>query len=113
MKVWSIAWINLRRALRDRTGLFFLVALPLLLVFIIGAAFGGATTPVLGVVGEAGVLSAEPGMRVRNFEDEVALRTAVEHGEVSAGLVRAAEVPSRLLVRPDRAGHPRTRCAHP
>ena len=43
-------------------------------------------------------------MRVRNFEDEVALRTAVEHGEVSAGLVRAAEVPSRLLVRPDRAG---------
>ncbi|NGY66530.1 ABC transporter permease [Lentzea sp. NEAU-D13] len=104
MKVWSIAWTNLRRALRDRTGLFFLVALPLLLVFIIGAAFGGASTPVLGVVGEAGALTAEAGMRVRNFEDEVALRTAVEHGEVSAGLVRAAEVPPRLLVRPDRAG---------
>ena len=104
MKVWSIAWINLRRALRDRTGLFFLVALPLLLVFIIGAAFGGASTPVLGVVGQAGALSTEAGIRVRDFANEAELRTAVEHGEVSAGLIRTAEETPRLLVRPDRAG---------
>ncbi|MFJ5993139.1 ABC transporter permease [Lentzea sp. NPDC092896] len=104
MKVWSIAWINLRRALRDRTGLFFLVALPLLLVFIIGAAFGGASTPVLGVVGQAGALSTESGIRVRDFANEASLRTAVEHGEVSAGLIRTAEETPRLLVRPDRTG---------
>lgn len=104
MKIWSIAWINLRRALRDRTGLFFLVALPLLLVFIIGAAFGGASTPVLGVVGQAGALSTEAGIRVRDFANEAELRTAVEHGEVSAGLIRTAEQAPRLLVRPDRTG---------
>jgi ABC-2 type transport system permease protein len=104
VKVLSIAWINVHRALRDRTGLFFLVALPLLLVFIIGAAFGSAGTPVVGLVGDAGTLGADPAVRVRVFADEPALRTAVEHGEVSAGLVRtAAETPS-LLVRSDRAG---------
>lgn len=73
-------------------------------MFILGAAFGGASTPVLGVVGQAGALSAESGMRVRDFADEATLRTAVEHGEVSAGLIRAAEEAPRLLVRPDRAG---------
>ncbi|SFR02439.1 ABC-2 type transport system permease protein [Lentzea waywayandensis] len=104
MKILSIGWINVRRALRDRTGLFFLVALPLMLVFIIGAAFGGAGSPVLGVVGDAGALRAESAMQVRDFSDEAALRTAVEHGEASAGLVRVAGQAPRLLVRPDRTG---------
>ena len=79
MKILAIGWINVRRALRDRTGLFFLVALPLMLVFIIGIAFGGTSTPVLGILGQAGALSAEPGLRVRAFADEAGLRTAVEH----------------------------------
>lgn len=104
MKVLAIGWINVRRALRDRTGLFFLVALPLMLVFIIGAAFGGATTPVIGVVGQAGALNADPAVRVRDFPDEPALRVAVEHGEISAGLVRTGDETPRLLVRADRTG---------
>ena len=104
MKIWAIGWINVRRALRDRTGLFFLVALPLMLVFIIGIAFGGTSTPVLGVLGQAGALSAEPGLRVRDFTNEADLRAAVEHGEVSAGLIRSAQETPRLLVRPDRTG---------
>lgn len=104
MKVLSIGWTSVRRAMRDRTGLFFVVALPLMLVFIIGAAFGGATTPVVGVVGGAGALSAEPAVRVRDFPDEPALRTAVERGEISAGLVRAGGATPRLLVRADRTG---------
>ncbi|MBM7864630.1 ABC transporter permease [Lentzea nigeriaca] len=104
MKVLSIGWVNVRRVVRDRTGLFFLVALPLMLVFILGAAFGGATTPVVGVVGDAGALSADDAVRVRNFPDEPALRSAVEHGEVSAGLVRTDDNAPRLLVRADRTG---------
>jgi ABC-2 type transport system permease protein len=104
VKVLSIGWINVRRALRDRTGLFFLVALPLMLVFIIGAAFGGATTPVVGVVGDAGALSSDTTVRVRDFPDEPALRTAVEHGEISAGVVRTSGSTPRLLVRADRTG---------
>lgn len=104
MKVLSIAWVNLRRVMRDRTGVFFLVALPLMLVFIIGASFGGATTPLLGVVGEAGALRTEPSVRVKDFPDEAALRAAVEHGEVSAGLVRTSADTPRMLVRADRTG---------
>lgn len=104
MRILSIAWMNLRRAMRDRTGLFFLVALPLMLVFIMGAAFGGASTPLLGVVGDAGVPRAEPSLRVRDFPDEAALRSAVEHGEVSAGLMRTSTDTPRMLVRADRTG---------
>ncbi len=104
MKILSIGWINVRRALRDRTGLFFLVALPLMLVFIIGAAFGSAGTPLLGVVGDAGALRAESAMRVQDFSDEAELRAAVEHGEASAGLIRASGQTPRLLIRPDRTG---------
>ncbi|GGU50097.1 ABC transporter permease [Lentzea flava] len=102
MKVLSIAWINVHRALRDRTGLFFLVALPLLLVFIIGAAFGGSMKPVVGVVGDAGALRSDASVQVRDFADEPALRAAVEHGEISAGLVRAGT--PVLLTRSDRSG---------
>ncbi|MGW6442637.1 ABC transporter permease [Lentzea sp. NPDC055074] len=102
MKILSIAWMNLVRVMRDRTGLFFLVALPMMLVFVIGASFGGATTPLLGVVGDAGALRAEPSLRVQDFADEASLRAAVEHGEVSAGLVRTST--PRMLVRPDRTG---------
>lgn len=104
MKVLSIAWTTARRTSRDRTGLFFLVALPLMLVFIIGAAFGGATTPVVGVAGGAGTLGDDPAVRVRDFPDETSLRTAVEHGEISAGLVRETGETPRLLVRADRTG---------
>ena len=104
MKALVIAWINVHRTLRDRTGLFFLVALPLMLVFIIGAAFGGATTPIVGVVGDAGALRAETALQVRDFTDEPALRAAVERGEVGAGIVRTSAEPPLLLVRADRTG---------
>ncbi|MET9232239.1 ABC transporter permease [Lentzea sp. NPDC003310] len=104
MKVLKIAWTNVHRALRDRTGLFFLVALPLLLVFVVGAAFGGAGTPVVGIAGDAGVLRDDPAVRVRDYTDESSLRAAVEHGEVSAGLVRTGSGTPLLLVRSDRAG---------
>ncbi|GLY49831.1 ABC transporter permease [Lentzea sp. NBRC 102530] len=104
MKVLTIAWNNVHRALRDRTGLFFLVALPLLLVFVVGAAFGGAGTPVVGVAGDAGVLRDDPAVRVRAFADEPSLRAAVEHGEVGAGLLRTGTGAPLLLVRSDQAG---------
>ena len=83
MKVMAIAGMNLRRIFRDRTSLFFVFVLPLMLVLILGAAFGGPSTPKLGVLGAnvghfLDALRAEPGLRVEEVAEEAELRTAVE-----------------------------------
>lgn len=91
-KVLTIAGMNLRRMFRDRTSLFFVFVLPLMLILILGTAFGGPGTPKLGVVGATtghflDALRAEPGLRVEEVAEEAGLRTAVERGELAAGLV--------------------------
>ena len=47
---FEIARVNLLRVLRDRTNLFFVFLLPLIIIIALGAAFGGAGTSRLGVV---------------------------------------------------------------
>lgn len=107
MKALAIAGVNLRRMFRDRVGLFFLFVLPFLLVLVLGAAFGGGVTPKLGVVGGDAhlldALRADRALQVETSADDAALRTAVERGEVSAGLV-VTPTEVRLLTRPDQGG---------
>ncbi|HEX6343283.1 ABC transporter permease [Umezawaea sp.] len=118
-KVLTIAGMNLRRIFRDRTSLFFVFVLPLMLVLILGAAFGGPSTPKLGVLGATSghlldALRAEPGLRVEEVADEAELRTAVERGELAAGLVVPPSLSAavaaggvaelRLVVRQDGNG---------
>ena len=95
-KAFSIAGINLRRVFRDRVSLFFMLVFPFAIILTIGAVFGASFTPVLGVVSEgSGPLGADllsrlesaDGIRVRTFDDRDALTTAVERGQVEAGLV--------------------------
>jgi len=118
-KVLTITGMNLRRIFRDRTSLFFVFVMPLMLVLILGAAFGGPSTPKLGVLGtNAGhlldALRAEPGLRVEEVAEEAELRTAVERGELAAGLVVPPSLSTtvatrgvaelRLVVRQDSGG---------
>jgi ABC-2 type transport system permease protein len=122
-KALAIAGINLRRLARDRTNIFFMLLFPMLLVLVIGAAFGSGFTPRLGLVtGGTGPLSDRlvagledaGGIRVERVDDAEDLRTAVERGELSAGLVvpgdydRAARsgdpVELPYLARPDELG---------
>ena len=42
MAALEIARVNLLRILRDRTNLFFVFLLPLIIIVALGAAFGGA-----------------------------------------------------------------------
>jgi len=95
-KALSIAAVNLRRVLRDRISLFFMVVFPFAIILTIGAVFGASFTPVVGVVSEgSGPLGADllsrlghaDGIRVRTFDDRDGLTTAVERGQVEAGLV--------------------------
>ena len=95
-KALSIAGVNLRRVFRDRISLFFMLVFPFAIILTIGAVFGASFTPVLGVVSEgSGPLGADllyrlehaDGIRVRTFDARDALTTAVERGQVEAGLV--------------------------
>jgi ABC-2 type transport system permease protein len=124
MKALAIVGMNLRRMVRYRANLFFMLLFPMLLILVIGAAFGSGFTPRLGMVvaGESGPLTDRlvaaledtEDLRVDRVGSEDELRTAVERGTLSAGLVipagydEAAAAGDRVellyLARPDPSG---------
>jgi ABC-2 type transport system permease protein len=98
VKALVMAGSTLRRLARDRLALFFILLLPVVIILIIGLAFGDAAADRLpvGVVDEgAGPLGGELRSRLaaseapapRDYEDEDALRKAVRRGVVAAGVV--------------------------
>ena len=50
MKALWIAAANLRRTFRVRTNIFFVFIFPMVLILVLGATFGGSSSPRLGVV---------------------------------------------------------------
>lgn len=97
MRVLSIARNALRRLFRDRSNIFFVFVLPIALVLLIGAQFGGGFTPTVGVTapaddGLAELLVAELAdlYQIRDYEAREDLVLAVERGWVEAGI----EVPT-------------------
>ncbi|HUZ10323.1 MAG TPA: ABC transporter permease [Acidimicrobiales bacterium] len=99
MSVLTILAVSVRRVLRDRLSLFFIVVMPIMVILIIGASVRGFSTFRVGVVesgsGTAGrqlteMLSSTPGIDVRRFPTAGALETAVRRSTVQAGLVLPA-----------------------
>lgn len=95
MKAFTIARINLRRFLRDRSNVFWVFIFPIVLILVLGSAFGGSSDPRLGVHNGGdgplakeliGVLEGQPGIRVIPFDSRNDLVLTVERGEVEAGL---------------------------
>jgi ABC-2 type transport system permease protein len=94
-KATSIATLNVRRLFRDRTGAFFVLVFPFLLILSLGATFGGAATPNLGVVHAdepiaadlVARLDATEDLDIERFDDAEALRDAVERGTVDGGVI--------------------------
>jgi ABC-2 type transport system permease protein len=122
MKALWIAATNLRRTFRVRMNIFFVFIFPMLLILVLGATFGGSSSPRLGVVSaRSGPLGAAlvhqldrtPHLRVVAVADPAALLTGVERGNLEAGLVippgydaaiRAGRaVAVRYLARPDQS----------
>ncbi len=96
MKALLIAQLNLRRLFRVRSNIFFVFVFPMLLILVLGATFGGAFKPRLGVVAvDAGplgqqlidTLSAVDDIEVETWDSDQEMLDAVEHGEIQAGLV--------------------------
>lgn len=94
MKALVIAGANIRRMVRDRSSFFFVFVLPLLLVLVLGAMYGGSFLPRLGVVAGSGPLADSlvrslqdaSGIDVVRYADVDKMLVAVERGELEAGL---------------------------
>jgi len=96
VKVLWIALANLRRMFRARANIFFVFVFPMVLILVLGATFGGAGTPRLGVVstgsGSLGAallrqLEQTPQLKVVIVPDQAGLLTQVERGNLAAGVV--------------------------
>ncbi|MER6828019.1 ABC transporter permease [Streptosporangium sp. NPDC000563] len=104
MKALAIGMVNLRRVFSDRTNIFFVIVAPFLMVFVLGQMFGVDQQLRLGVVSGPGPLTQQlvgalgSGERVtvERIGDESALRTAVERGELRAGVVVPADYDARI-----------------
>ena len=97
VKAVTIAWANLLRQVRDRGNLFFVFVLPTIIIVALGLQFGGSSQARLGIVAPAGDAAAQALVTqlrdgsdvfdVRPYADETTLRTAVERGNLEAGVV--------------------------
>ncbi len=122
MKAVAIATANLLRFVRDRSNIFFVFVLPIGIVLLIGAQFGGDFSPKVGVVTggtEIGAairagLNAEADVAVVDYAVEAELVAAIERGGVSAGVLIPANADAALaeggvaevgfIARPDGLG---------
>lgn len=96
MKALAIAGANLRRTLRERSNIFFIFLFPMMMIFVLGAAFGGSGEPTLGVAVErpgplsdrlVAALDRADGVRVEHAGSAARVTEAVERGEYEVGVV--------------------------
>ncbi|MBT8214856.1 MAG: ABC transporter permease [Acidimicrobiia bacterium] len=110
MKVLTIATNSVVPLFRQRTNIFFVFILPLLLVMIIGLVFGGGFTPRIGlVIEDDGPLSQQliaaieeiDGVDVTTAASEQEVRDDIRRNDLEAGVVIPAGFDANL-----RAGTP-------
>ncbi len=97
MNALVIAGVNVRRLLRDRTGLFFVFVLPIVLIVVLGTMYGGRTAPRMGIVAAgSGALGTELVDAIRDGSVDLelkepatveALRAGVEDGTLEIGVI--------------------------
>jgi ABC-2 type transport system permease protein len=112
MTALTITTATLRRMLRDRVSLFFIVLLPIVVILIVGATVGGFDTFRAGMVSrDTGPLAtslvedlrASSTVRIRPVDDEAGARTAVRRGELDLLVLIPAGFDATL-----RSGEPAT-----
>ncbi|MDE2991478.1 MAG: ABC transporter permease [Chloroflexota bacterium] len=96
MKALAIAASNLRRFARERSNVFFVLILPMLLILVLGSVFGRGFEPRVGLVAPGTGdptsalvegLEAHEGFVVHRHDDGDTVVRAVERGELEAGLI--------------------------
>jgi len=104
MRVLAIGASNIRRMLRERSNIFFVFIFPIGIILLIGAQFGGGVDPAVGlfaaddgqiarnVISE---IEAIDGIDVFPYETKDDLLSAVELGNVQAGVFLPADMDQR------------------
>ena len=103
MKAVAIAVTDLRRLFRWRANVFFLFILPMLIILLLGAAFGGSSARIGVVAGDSRLardlvraVDGQKGVDVSSYGIEGALADAVAHGRVDAGFVVPSDADAML-----------------
>jgi ABC-2 type transport system permease protein len=104
-KATVIARVELRRFFHDGSAAFFVLVFPLILVLVLGSAFGDSSESRLGVVAPTGALADEvvdaldddDDIQSREYASDSSLRDAVERGTVQAGVVLPDDYDERLV----------------
>ena len=100
MKLFVIAANSVRRLLRDRSNLFFVFVLPLVLLFVIGLVFGGGFVSKVAIVAPSdGPLAADLVASIQAVDDldvvtvatESRARDEVRRNQIDAALVIPAD----------------------
>lgn len=87
MNVLVIARVNVLRLLRDRTSLFFIFVLPIVLIVVLGTAFGGRVAPRMGIVAtDAGPLGTELVTAIHNGSVKLELKEPATAEDLRAGV---------------------------
>ena len=107
-----MAGVSLRRLLRDRRALFFMLVLPVVVIIVVGATVGGFNQFHIGLVdtdrgpiaqGFVTDLQHASGLHVMRYANEDAMRVAMRRSEISAGVVIPSSFDAKL-----RAGRAET-----
>ena len=87
MNVLVIARVNVLRLLRDRTSLFFVFVLPIVLIVVLGTAFGGRVAPRMGIVAtDGGPLAEELVAAIRDGSVKLELKEPATADDLRAGV---------------------------
>jgi ABC-2 type transport system permease protein len=95
MSVLAMAGVSLRRLVRDRRALFFMLVLPVVVIVVVGATVGGFNQFRVGlVVEDQGPLARSlvtqlddaKSLRVSVYPSEAAMRVAMRRSEITAGI---------------------------
>ncbi|MBW6468264.1 MAG: ABC transporter permease, partial [Coriobacteriia bacterium] len=107
MKVLAIAVTGVRRLLRDRSNIFFVFMLPMMLILVLGAAFGsGAFDSRVGIVAlDSGELAQDlvarmaelDAVALSEWESRDAAVLAVERGRLEAAVIIPDDYHAALL----------------
>jgi ABC-2 type transport system permease protein len=94
-KIGDLAWLNILQVLKDRTGLFTLIGVPLMLTFLFGSVLGGGETRITVAVadldGTAISKQVADGLDARSYAvlkvDEAQARSMASSGWAAAGII--------------------------
>lgn len=96
MKIWTIAYSNVKRMMRERSNIFFVFVFPIALILVLGIQFGGGVDPKLaihqaddGQLASAILeeLTAEDHLEVLVYETSEEAKRAVDRGTAQGGVL--------------------------